>query len=445
MAQKACKVFLFYMLDRTQAPEFQPIQKVLVTQAQRLTLANGIDLHWLHAGEQPVIRLEYLFRAGTWYEPQRGVSHFTAKMLTEGTQRRSATEIYEYIDQFGSFIETSQNAERIILTVYTLDKHLPALLPLLKEILTEPTFPEKELENLKTIALQSLQVNLQKTSFLAQHRFREMLFGENHPYAKYLKEADIVQSHRDALTNYYQQTLVSCPFDVILAGQVTDVTLKLLQTHLEGFVISKDTISKPVISVPAQSKTVELIEKKESVQSSIRVGKRLLNTDGSAFTRHSPAYFHFTVLNEILGGYFGSRLMKNIREDKGFTYGIHSSLATFHHEGFLVIGTDVKKEFTNQTLDEIRKEMRLLQTELVPEEELEIVKNYLLGSFAGSVNTPFSLADHYKTIYFDNLDYGFFDQYVEAITQTRAEALVELAEQYLDGDTLTEVVVGGRV
>ena len=444
MALKDVQGLFVFMLDRTQAPEFQPIQKVLVTQAQSLKLANGIDLHWLTAGEQPVIRLEYLFRAGTWYEPHRGTSHFTAKMLTEGTQRRTATEIYEYIDQFGSFIETSQNAERIILTVYTLDKHLPALLPLLKEILTEPTFPEKELENLKTIAMQSLQVNLQKTSFLAQHRFREMLFGENHPYAKYLKEADIIQANCNSLAAYYEQTLMSRPFDVIIAGQVTDATLKLLQTHLEGFVISKDTISKPTVSVAPQSKVAELIEKKESVQSSIRVGKRLLNTDGSPFTRHSPDYFHFTVLNEILGGYFGSRLMKNIREDKGFTYGIHSSLATFHHEGFLVIGTDVKKEFTNQTLDEIRKEMRLLQTELVPEEELETVKNYLLGSFAGSVNTPFSLADHFKTIYFDNLDYGFFDQYVEGISQTTTEELMHLAQQYLDGDSLTEVVVGGK-
>jgi predicted Zn-dependent peptidase len=432
------------MLNRTQAPDFQSIQNVFVTKAQSKKLTNGIDLHWLNAGEQPVIRLEYLFRAGTWYEPQRGISYFTAKMLTEGTQRRSAAEIYEYIDQFGSFIEVNQNAERINLTVYTLDKHLPRLLPLLHEILLEPVFPEKELENLKTITRQNLQVNMQKTSFLAQHRFREIIFGEQHPYGKYIKDDDIPSITHEQLVAYHQHCIVGRPFDVVLSGQVTDQTLQLVDTHLAGFAITKDTISKPVIPIAAQTQRAELVEKPDSVQSSLRVGKRLLDGQGKPFTRQSAEYFQLSVLNEVLGGYFGSRLMKNIREDKGFTYGIHSSLGTFRHEGFLVIGTDVKKEFTSQTLDEIRKEMQKLQTEPVPEEELETVKNYLLGSFAGSVNTPFSLADHFKTIYFEGLDYSFFDAYVNAITQTTAESLRALAQTYLDVDSFTEVVVGGK-
>ena len=432
------------MLDRTQAPGFQSIKKVSVAQAHSRTLANGVQLHWLDAGQQPAIRLEYLFKAGTWHEPQRGIAHFTAKMLNEGTRRRSAAEINEYIDQFGSFMELSHGAERITLTVYTITKHLPRLLPLLEELLTEPVFPERELGNLKKITGQNLQVNSQKTAFLAQNRFRELIFGENHPYARHVRMPDIALVHREALAAYFQSNVLHQPFNAVLAGQITDETLQLVERHLAGFVVSKDTIPDTEIKVQGNGPASETIEKTDSLQSSIRFGKLLLQPDGQPVTRRSADYFALSTLNEILGGYFGSRLMKNIREDKGFTYGIHSSLGTFRHEGFWVVGTDVKKEFTGQTLDEIRKEIRILQTEPVPPDELETVKSYLLGSFAGSVTTPFSLADHFKTIHFDGLDYGFYDRYVENVLQTTPETLLRLAQTYLDVEQMTEVVAGGR-
>ncbi|MDJ1468562.1 pitrilysin family protein [Cytophagaceae bacterium DM2B3-1] len=432
------------MLDRTQAPDFQSIKKVAVTQAHSKELTNGVKLHWVNAGEQPAIRLEYIFAAGSWYEPSRGVSYFTAKMLNEGTHRRSSGEISEYIDQFGSFLELSQNAERIILTVYTITKHLSKLLPLVHELLTESIFPEKELDNLKTITSQNLQVNLQKTSFLAQHRFRELIFGENHPYGKYIKDTDIAPVTKDLLVQYHQQAILQRPFDAVLSGQITDEALLAVEQHLSQFDVQKTLLTKPTLPVAEVSKHTELIERPESVQSTIRFGKRLLHKDGTSFTRRSSDYFSLVLLNEVLGGYFGSRLMKNIREDKGFTYGIHSSLGIFRKEGFIVIGTDVKKEFTNQTLEEIRKEITLLQTEPIPDEELETVKNYILGAFAGSVTTPFSLADHFKTIYFEGIGYDFYDKYVTEISQTTSETLLSLAQQYLNLDTFTEVVAGGK-
>jgi predicted Zn-dependent peptidase len=150
------------------------------------------------------------------------------------------------------------------------------------------------------------------------------------------------------------------------------------------------------------------------------------------------------VLNEVFGGYFGSRLMKNIREEKGFTYGISSNLVTLRHEGYLVIGTDVKKEFTGLTLDEVYKEMEILRNGPVGEEELQTVKNYMIGSFAGSLNSPFAIADNFKSIYFEGLTYDFFEHYIENILHTSAGDLVYLANTYLQPDSLLEVVVGGR-
>jgi zinc protease len=180
-----------------------------------------------------------------------------------------------------------------------------------------------------------------------------------------------------------------------------------------------------------------LIEKEGAMQSSIRMGKQLI-------TRKHPDFFTMMLLNEILGGYFGSRLMKNIREEKGLTYGISSNLALFGQAGYFVIGTDVKREFTQQTIDEIHKEIKILQTELVTENELETVKNYMVGSFAGSLNTPFDITDRYKVIFSENLPLDFYQNYIPNIQQISNVMLLEAANKYLDVDSLFEIVVGGK-
>ena len=184
-----------------------------------------------------------------------------------------------------------------------------------------------------------------------------------------------------------------------------------------------------------QGKTL-LIEKEGAIQSSIRMGKHLM-------TRKHPDYFPMLLLNEILGGYFGSRLMKNIREEKGLTYGISSNLALFTQAGYFVIGTDVKREFTQQTIDEIQKEIKILQTELVSENELETVKNYMVGSFAGSLNTPFDIADRYKVIFSENLPLDFYKNYIPNIQQISAIQLLETANKYL-GVRFIDRDCGGR-
>jgi predicted Zn-dependent peptidase len=426
------------MLNRSIPPAFQTLNKVHLPQVQSQSLSNGYQLHWLNAGEQPVLRLELIFRAGNWYEITRGDSYFTIKMMNEGTSRRSARQINEYVDQFGAFIEFNHGQDRVNITLYTVVKHLPKLLPLLEEIVLDSVFPEKELQNLKTITAQTLKVNMEKTSYLAQTRFRELLFGEMHPYGRNLYENDIEKIEASQLKQYYQSVIRNQPCDILLCGSIDEDTLALVRNTFERIPVSEqaaqETFLEPLLPLSYGKDT---LEKEDSLQSTIRIGKRL-------FTRNHPDYFKMLVLNEVFGGYFGSRLMKNIREEKGFTYGISSNLVTLRHEGFLVIGTDVKKEFTGLTLDEVYKEMDILRNEPVGEEELQTVKNYMIGSFAGSLNSPFAIADNFKTIYFDGLTYDFFEHYIENILQTSAGDLVYLANTYLQPDSLLEVVVGGR-
>ena len=431
------------MLDRTTNPDFQTIKAINFPPVKALTLSNGIPLYVINVGEQPVIKIEFSFEAGSWQETQNGVSLFTAKMITEGTSQHSSTQISEYFDKFGSFTETGHGLDRANFVVYGLKKHLPSLLPMVQELLQDSVFPEKELSSLKNIQLNTLQVNSEKTSFIANKTFRKTIFGQVHPYGKSLNEANIEEINQETLLNFYRNYWQGRPFKIFLSGNVSNIEIALVEQYFGGFMVGGagrnvvgEDIDHEINSIPKVIENI-LIEKEGAIQSSIRMGKHLM-------TRKHPDYFPMLLLNEILGGYFGSRLMKNIREEKGLTYGISSNLALFSKAGYFVIGTDVKREFTQQTIDEIHKEIKILQTELVDESELETVKNYMVGSFAGSLNTPFDIADRYKVIFSENLPLDFYQNYIPNIQQISAIQLLEIANKHLGLETLTEIVVGGK-
>ena len=426
------------LIDRTQSPPFQAITEVRLPAMQSATLANGLPIHWIGIPNQPVMRIECIFNAGVWYENGLpGAAFFAMKMLAEGTTQRSSAEISEYIDRYGAFLELNSGPDRASLVVYCLTRHLPNVLPLLVELLTESTFPQKELDDLRNITLQNLRVNAEKNAYVAGVLFRQNLFGKEHPYGRSQQPELVEQLTRQAVVDYFDKAIRNRPFRILLAGQVGELEVGLIDKYIGALPMLDAVVNGGISFSAAMPESVILSEKTESLQSSIRVGRRL-------FTRHHPDFFPMVITNEVLGGYFGSRLMKNIREEKGFTYGISSNMVSFRNDGYFLIGTDVKKEFTQQTLDEIRKEIHILQTQPVPAAELETVKNFMAGEFVGSLNTPFEIADRYKTILLDELPADFLTTYVTNIRAVSAESIQQMASTYLAEDLLSEVVVGGK-
>lgn len=424
-------------LDRTQPPAFQSIQEVQLPTVQQRTLDNGIPLHVIAVDQQPVLRLECVFDAGTWYEQTAGTAFFAVKMLAEGTATRSSAQISEYFDRYGAFLELNSGPDRASMVVYCLTRFLPDVLPLLRELLNEPTFPQKELDELRNITLQNLRVNYEKNSYVAGVLFREKLFGLAHPYGRSQRPDAIEQLTREGVADFYERAIRNRPFQLVLAGQASENEVLLINRELGQLPIRTDQLSAFTGGLPVEDALPVLAEKPDSIQSSIRVGRRL-------FTRSHPDFFKMLVTNEILGGYFGSRLMRNIREEKGFTYGISSNMPSFRREGYFLIGTDVNKENTQQTLDEIRKEIRILQTEPASADELETVKNYMAGEFVGSLNTPFEIADRYKVILLDDLPADFLTTYIQRVRAVTADDIMATATQYLSHGDLREVIVGGK-
>ena len=425
------------VLDRSVAPPAQAIQRVDLVEATTHHLSNGVPVHIIRAGKQPVVGIEVIFRqGGIKHEQKSAACFFTLKMLSEGTRSRSAYQLSNFVDAVGAYLQLTPGLDRSSVEVYSLHKHADALLGLLREILTESSFPEAELMKLKAIQKQNIRVSNEKSNVLSSKKMKAVLFGEDQPYGKSLTETSIDALVRQDLSEFYEKNLRT-HWEIILSGDVTVEVLASVEHHLGQIPISETNQPFPAANVrflPVSKGN--LIERPDNLQSSLRIGMPL-------FKKDSPDYHVMRVVNTILGGYFGSRLMRNIREERGLTYGISSGMVTLEDSGYLVIGTDVKKKFTQLALDEIYREVDVLRSEPVDVVELTTVKNYLAGKLLNSVDTPFALAEKFKNIYLYGLTYGFYQNYLKTLNAITSDHVQAAANRYLLAEEMREVIVGG--
>ena len=421
------------MLDRTIAPPFVVPAHAELKKVESYKLGNGIPFHELILGDQEVCRLEIIARSGKWYEPRPGVSYFTSKMLLEGTSRYSSREISEKLDYYGAFYEVSPGLDFVAVSFYCLSKYVDEVIPYFVEVIAGASFPEKELETQKKIKIQQIRVNNQKTSALAASGFRKLLFGERHPYGHDLSEAEVEDINTEDLKSFHRQLLFNKP-EIIVSGKISPGELKGLAANFETF--PQVAVAPPACRANETPFVREIIPLEGSLQASLRIGTITVN-------KYHADHFRIMLLNELFGGYFGSRLMKNIREDKGYTYGIHSSISYMQNAAFWTIGTDVKREVAVSAIEEIGKEMKILKHEPVPAAELETVKNYMTGTFLTSITSPFSLVDKFKSIHFSGLNYDYYDQFLAGIRDATAEDLMRVANDFLKEEEWIQVVAGG--
>jgi predicted Zn-dependent peptidase len=425
-------------INRKKSPAFKTIEKIAMIKASEQHLRNKIPVYSINAGTQELIKIEFLFSAGMYQQEVPLQATTVNAMLEEGTSKLNASQIADSIDYYGAFLETGVSQDHASIVLYTLNKHLKSTLPIVEQIIKDSVFPQQELDTHIRNKKQTFLVNNQKVGNVARKHFTELLFGEYHPYGINVKETDFDFVKRTHLNDFYSRFYRANNCKIILAGKVDDGVLNLLDDYFGGndWIAINDltTKAKKIIT----SKVSEhLILKEDALQSAIRIGKVLFNKTHSDFQS-------LQVLNTVFGGYFGSRLMSNIREDKGYTYGIGSGVVSLQNSGYFFISTEVGVEVCQNTINEIYFEMNRLREELVPEEELQLVKNYLLGMCLRSVDGPFALAESFKGIMEYNLGYNYFDQYIATIRNVSASQLRDLANSYFDKNSMIELVVGKK-
>lgn len=418
------------VLDRRIAPPVFPMQDFWPARPQNFTLPNGIVLHLIEMGVQPVVNVQLSFDTGRHIGKQRAVAFLANKMLAEGTQRRTANDLTDAIDRMGAFLELSSGLDHAEAEFYCLHKYLRPMLELMREMLAESVFPEKQLEKLKAVTVQNIRINLEKTATLATNLFKESIFGLHHPYGSIITEQFIAESDREEIKRFYEQYYANQPFTIVAAGKFAPGDAEVFAETLGTLPIGARNTSE-ISGVPPQKAPVTVYQPKENaVQTSIRIGKPLALPQG----KNSDDYLVLSMLIEVLGGYFGSRLMQNIREEKGLTYGIYAALTVLKQAAYLTIGADVKKELRESAIEEILKEIDGMTAQPVTADELARVRNYMQGSFIASLNTAFGVADRYKTVYHHGLPEDYYHHYVSSLNQITTDDLLQAAEKYLKGD-----------
>ncbi|WP_276132896.1 M16 family metallopeptidase [Polluticoccus soli] len=398
-------------------------------------LSNGLVLYWLNAGVQDVVEIDWVFPGGLWWEKKPAVSHAVAGLLKTGTSKRTAHQINEALEFYGASLKANAHNDYSMITLYTLTKHLPALLPIVNEIITEATFPETEMAIYKQNTIQRLLVHERECDFVANQRIDALLFGEAHPYGRYSKKEKIEAINREDVVAFHKVCYNLANMKIFMAGKVGAKEVKAVDDVFGRDALHPEPLTQDTFAAPAPSdKKMQLINDPNGVQGAIRIGRVFP-------TRHDPDFAPMVVLNTLFGGYFGSRLMSNIREDKGYTYGIYSSLSPYLQSGSLIIHTEVGRDVVEPAVKEIYKEMKALCEKMAPEEELLLVKNYLLGNLLGDLDGPFSIIQRWRTLILNDLDVEHFNRNVNIYKTITAKELKELSNKYLCTDDFYEVVV----
>jgi len=426
------------MLNRTIPPHIKDAIEfnLQLKPYQHFNLDNGVPVYTINAGAQEVVQVELVFYAGNWFDTQKQVASITNAMLKNGTSTKTAFQINEHFEYYGAYCTRACNNETATVTLSVLSKYLPVLLPVVKEIITDSVFPEEELSIYKQNAKQRLAVSLKKSDFVAGRLIDSYVFGNDHPYGTYTTMEDIDTVTTNQLKDFYKKYYLHGQCMIFVSGYLPADLQRCLNEVFGKLKFSKPGAqpTQPIITFPAHPGKYRHQVDANGVQGSIRIARPFPN-------RHHPDFMKVMVLNNVFGGFFGSRLMNNIREDKGYTYGIYSYLQNRIQQTSWLISTDAGKDVCEAAIEEIYKEMLILQKELIPEDELHIARNYMIGTILGDLDGPFQIMGRWKNLILNNLDEHFFYQSIQTIKSISAEELKELAKKYLNPEAFYELVV----
>ena len=425
------------MLNRLETP---PIKDAVEFNLQlppyeHYTLDNGVPVYSINAGAQEVIAVELVFFAGNSYEDQNIVAATANHLIKNGTSKKTAFEINEHFEYFGAYLNRSCYNETATVSLHCLNKHLNDVLPVVAELITDATFPEEELAIYKQNQKQRLQVSLKKCDFVANRLIDDYLYGFNHPYGKYTSPADYDALNRQQLVDFYEKYYRNGKCIIFVAGKLSPDMQQQLNNVFGHLQINQVTIEEkqhPII--PAAEKKYNIINDENGVQGAIRIARPFPN-------RHHPDFIKVQVLNNIFGGFFGSRLMGNIREDKGYTYGIHSYFQNHKQASAWMVSTEAGRDVCAATISEVYKEMKELRETLVDEEELLLVRNFMMGMILGDLDGPFQIIARWKNYILNGVDGNYFYKSIQTIKTISAEEIKELAEKYLQPEEFYELLV----
>lgn len=406
---------------------------VEVADARLSTLSNGVRLYTLASQDFEVLRVTFVFNAGSTVQDAPFTASAVANLLAEGTARMTALEIAEKLDYHGSWFDVNIDRDNAYISFCTLSKFFDQTMEVASEILLHPLFPQKEMEVYCQKRKQRLAIERTKVDSLAREEFAGALFGKRHPYGVSYPEAAYDDITRSSLEAFYRAHYTAGDCFVVCSGRVGEHETEVISRIASALPPAPER--EPLTLPRVETRHRVFIPHTGAVQSAIRIGRLL-------FPRQHPDFTGMQVVATALGGYFGSRLMRNLREENGYTYGVMAAMVNFQQSGYFAIATQVGSDVTREALDAIHAEIELLRREPVPEEELDLVKNMMIGEMMRILDGPFGIADVTIENILCGTDNRSIDRQISEIRSMTPEDIQRLASKYLDPEEFVTVVVG---
>lgn len=423
-------------LDRSIAPPIHTIDRINIPKVDYYTLDNGAKLMVLNQGSQEIIKFEIFYKAGRSTESKRLVSRAMSSLLKEGTETYDSNTIASKIDYYGASIKTASNMDFAYLSIHTLTKHFDSIAPIISEMVHSPRFDESEITKFSNLNIERLREELTKNEVVAYRTLTESIFGLDHAYGYNSQAEDYKNLSQADLIHHWQTTIGSDNCTIFVSGFVTENIINQIGKHFGQVKRNVNLLPYRPSVVPISHQEIFTKTNFEH-QSSIKIGRKL-------FDKSHPDNAGAFLLNTVLGGYFGSRLMTSIREEKGYTYDIHSSIDQMLYDGYFSISSEAAPNYIDPMINEIYHEMELLKTEEVPSEELSMVKNYLMGNFMNLLDGPLNALSFIKTMILTDQKLEDFHTFVDDINATDSDKINELANKYFQRSDMTEVIVGPK-
>ena len=413
------------MLDRRIAPPSRIPGLPILRRPETEILPNGIELSCFLSEDQSLTELELLFPAQQVAAMVRQKEGYVYRMLSEGSREKNARQLADAISFLGASLEFSHHPDYDLLHISCLSRFFMPMLGILEEIWESPVFPDKEWQTLQETQIRQHEVNLQKTSFLASRLMKEKLYSRQLDYG-YSADPDFIAGiQRDELPGLFAGMKSTGPALALISGHAEKDALGRLRNWLCSFAACRQINREVPSGLPAFSAGECWAEKAGSNQTSLRMGYFTIPS------RHEDsALFGLTL--EIFGGYFGSRLMSNIREDKGWTYGIYAQRVANQGLPYLLVSCDVHAESSLLAVQEIRQEASILQEESVDAEELEKVKNYMLGQHLSSLTHVYGIAERYKSVWINGTSFDRVEENHRIIREASSADVQRMAGLYLN-------------
>ena len=417
-------------------PKIKAVTVADLALPQKEVMPNGVSLYRLAGMRKGVVRLDILFKGGYGVQEKPLQAMFVNRMLREGAGGLSADDISRKLDYYGAWIDMYSSQECNHLTLYTMSKHFIPLVELLEVMIKHPDFPVDNLETVRRNNKSFFMVNSRKVDIVSQRYFENSLWGEGHPLAHIVCAEDYDAITREDLHNYYGKFYNSSNCTLFVAGEVDEVMVDALQRCFgrDAWGVG-ECVSEVVVPQPCPMSGVRKIILDDTMQSCVKIGFMALEPS-------HPDYHIFRFLTVLLGGYFGSRLMSNVREENGYTYHIEAEVDAYGSRTAFMVTSETDHANVEPLIDEVYKEIRRLVNEPIPESEVELVRSYILGELCREYEERFAKSEVFVNSWLSGESFDSVNDYLKTVRTVTSADLQRVAKAVFERDGMIEIVVG---